>query len=63
MTLRKKMNERTKIDFQGNAVLRKLLPGLEASRGGLTTISEGIDHKLTEHSVDSQVFFRNRKWC
>ena len=38
MTLRKKLCSRTTtMNFLGNAVLRKLLPGLEASHRGLST--------------------------
>ena len=41
MNLRKKMNHRTTIHFQGNAILRKLLPSLESSKGGLKPAGEG----------------------
>ena len=42
MNLRKKLCMRTTtMNFQGNAVLRKLLPGLELSHGGLSS-----EHRL-----------------
>ena len=51
MTLRKKLCMRTTtMNFQGNAVLRKLLPGLEASHGGLSS-----EHKISTSSHLSEL--------
>ena len=51
MNLRNKICMRTTtMNFKGSAVLRKLLPGLEASRGGLSSDHEysNTDHHLAE---------------
>ena len=65
MNLRKKLCMRTTtMNFQGNAVLRKLLPGLELSHGGLSSehrlpnadhLSE-LQRIVTSHKVRNEGF-------
>ena len=64
MNLRKKMNLRTTMNFQGNSVLRKLLPNIEASRGGLHANAEGNGNLLTsEHLNELQRIMTSYKVC
>ena len=66
MNLRKKLCMRTTtMNFQGNAVLRKLLPGLELSHGGLSSehrlpnadhLSE-LQRIVTSHKVNQLSLF------
>ena len=61
MNLRKKLCMRTTtMNFQGNAVLRKLLPGLELSHGGLSS-----EHKLpnADHLSELQRIVTSHKVC
>ena len=74
MNLRKKLCMRTTtMNFQGNAVLRKLLPGLELSHGGLSSehrlpnadhLSE-LQRIVTSHKVilDLQVYYLTILQC
>ena len=50
----------TTMNFQGNAVLRKLLPGLELSHGGLSS-----EHKLpnADHLSELQRIVTSHKVC
>lgn len=57
MHLRKKMNQRTTMNFQGNAILRKLLPSLEASKGGSST------ELASEHLHELQRIMTSHKIC
>ena len=59
MNLRKKLCQKTTtMNFQGNAVLRKLLPGLELSHGGLSS-----EHRLpnAEHLSELQRIVTSHK--
>lgn len=58
MHLRKKMGLRTTMNFQGNSILKKMLPGLESRRGGLaddgvTTVTDGteLDRVSKSHKI------------
>lgn len=64
MNLRKKINLRTTMNFQGNATLRKLLPGLEAAKGGLGASGEGSTNSMvTEHLGELQRIMASHKVC
>ena len=61
MNLRKKICMRTtSIDFQGSSVLRKLLPGLETSRGGL---SSEYKFSNSDHFAEFQKIATSHKIC
>ena len=63
MNIRKKMNQRTTMNFQGNAILRKLLPGLESTKGGLNLQTEGSNAIATEHMNELQRIMSSHKMC
>ena len=65
MNLRKKMSLRTTMNFQGNAVLRKLLPSIEvAAKGGLSLNSEANGSFLaSEHLNELQRIMTSHKIC
>ena len=67
MNLRKKMNLRTTMNFQGNAVLRKLLPNIEASKGGLHLNGDGggstANLLASEHLNELQRIMASYKVC
>ncbi len=69
MHLRKKMGLRTTMNFQGNSVLKKLLPGLEARRGGLADeggglapVSDGTELDRLSKSHKVGVLNETREW-
>ena len=64
---KKKLNSRTTMNFKGNSVLKKLMPSLELSRGGLSAAGRNItaDHlsELNRISMSHKVilpFFKLR---
>ena len=63
MNLRKTMNQRTTMDFGGNTVLRKLLPNLEATKGGLSLSTEGTSSIATEHLNELNRIMTSHKVC
>ena len=63
MNLRKTMNQRTTMDFGGNTVLRKLLPNLEATKGGLSLSAEGTSSIATEHRDELNRIMTSHKVC
>ena len=65
MNLRKRMNLRTTMNFQGNAVLRKLLPNIEATKGGLSMNTEvnGGSFLASEHLNELQRIMTSHKIC
>ena len=63
MNLRKTMNQRTTMDFGGNTVLRKLLPNLEATKGGLSLSAEGTSSIATEHLNELNRIMTSHKVC
>lgn len=64
MYLRKKINQRTTMNFQGNAVLRKLLPNLEATKGGLGLPTEGSANPgASGHLNELQRIMTSHKMC
>ena len=63
MNLRKKMSQRTTMNFQGNTILRKLLPTLESSKGGLALGSEGGNIIATEHLNELNRIMSSHKMC
>ena len=64
MNLRKKLNLRTTIHFQGNAILRKLLPSLEATKGGLGPSADGSGSSIpAEHLSELQRIMTSHKVC
>ena len=63
MNLRKTMNQRTTMDFGGNTVLRKLLPNLEGTKGGLSLSPEGTSTIATEHLNELNRIMTSHKVC
>merc|ERR1740123_2357764 len=57
------MNQRTTMDFGGNTVLRKLLPNLEATKGGLSLNVESSTSIATEHLNELQRIITSHKVC
>merc|ERR1711862_170221 len=57
MHLRKKAGLRTTMNFQGNSILKKLLPGLELRRGGLA------DDLPSQDGTDLDRISKSHKIC
>ena len=59
------MSLRTTMNFQGNAVLRKLLPSIEATKGGLTmnTAEANGSFLASEHLNELQRIMTSHKIC
>ena len=60
MNLRRKINLRTSLNFQGKAVLTKLLPGLESARLNTTSHGRGLTQ---EHLSELQRIMSSHKVC
>lgn len=56
------MNQRTTMNFQGNAILRKLLPSLEATKGGLALPGDS-NPVAAEHLTELQRIMCSHKVC